>query len=1006
MNSRKSPAVPILEPMVGGQNYSDLPETWRVPDLERFSQHKNLYEYQQTALKNAAKALYAYYGQSRDWKAGESPAVNLDRKADLAGRYGGQNKRPDKEFSIPMYETRATRQRGKINPIFRILSGFIAPEGPEGDGISYRHLLNRMCFWMATGSGKTLVMVKLIAYLRRLMEYGEIPPHRILVLAPSDYLLEQIRKTVEEFNSAGGIQIELAPLRQPESPRQGVLGAKVTVHYHRSDNISDVQKMALTDYRTYENGGKWYVLLDEAHKGGKEGSKRQAYYALMAREGFLFNFSATFTDAEDITTTVAKYNLQDFVAGGYGKNIHLNESEFRAFQDRQGEISGAEKRQIVLKSLIALAFVSRRGKKVREESGYARLYHRPLMLTLVHSVNTDINDRNDLWAFFQTLKEIASGDIDDALFRESKDALLKDWTGGRMFFGGDGGGLIGKGDTSLKEMKITDLREEIFLSRRKSELQFILSKDEREIAFQMKNADRPFALIRIGKTSKWRKELLAGFAQFKTLKEKSFFDELATEDSSVTILMGSRSFFESWDSNRPNVINFINIGRIDAKKFVIQSVGRGVRIEPLPNHRRRINVLMGDPRLSEEKQEMLRRLCNLASPLETLFLFATNRQDVSNVMKGLESNRSDQFEKVEGFVQSERPQINGGTMPLFVPAYRKVENDEIRRPQFEMSRETYERFQTYLEGTSNSLLMVRDGLAPRQIKNLRNLAGPDATGVRFVDKKDYGNLVYLQERLGKHAEFTVKDADGVRELDEKRDIVHFREVRAAFTRGEIKDLQEKIKKVSHGGATPEMRRELAGRLYRGEITPDAHDSQIGAAEDSYRDLQIRHIARHFYVPLVIAEREKVDFIQHIIKHPSEQQFIKALEDWLGQGQPLDWDAWMFSKIDESLDKIHIPYYDGGVNDYRNFHPDFVFWMCRGNEYKIVFVDPKTTVFASAYRKADGYAELFKRSGQIRKFSHGSRWKVTVHLKFFNSPANAAGEYKKFWTDDIAEVFAP
>ena len=53
---------------------------------------------------------------------------------------------------------------------------------------------------MATGSGKTLVMVKLIEHLHRLRERGEIPPHNILVLAPSDHLLGQIRRTVQEFN--------------------------------------------------------------------------------------------------------------------------------------------------------------------------------------------------------------------------------------------------------------------------------------------------------------------------------------------------------------------------------------------------------------------------------------------------------------------------------------------------------------------------------------------------------------------------------------------------------------------------------------------------------------------------------------------------------------------------------------------------------------------------------------------------------------------------------------
>ena len=67
----------------------------------------------------------------------------------------------------------------------------------------------------------------------------------------------------------------------------------------------------------------------------------------------------------------------------------------------------------------------------------------------------------------------------------------------------------------------------------------------------------------------------------KTLHEGALFADL--EKSDITILMGSRAFFESWDSNRPNVINFINIGTsAEAKKFITQSIGRGVRIEPLP----------------------------------------------------------------------------------------------------------------------------------------------------------------------------------------------------------------------------------------------------------------------------------------------------------------------------------------------------------------------------------------------------------------------------------------
>ena len=56
--------------------------------------------------------------------------------------------------------------------------------------------------------------------------------------------------------------------------------------------------------------------------------------------------------------------------------------------------------------------------------------------------------------------------------------------------------------------------------------------------------------------------------------------------------MGSRSFYEGWDSNRPNIINFINIGGRDAKKYVLQAIGRGVRIEPYKGKRKGFHIVM------------------------------------------------------------------------------------------------------------------------------------------------------------------------------------------------------------------------------------------------------------------------------------------------------------------------------------------------------------------------------------------------------------------------------
>lgn len=993
---------PILENNAKGLNYGELPEVWRVQEIERFSRRKTLYDYQRDALENAARVLYRFYGEGENpWRPGESPQDNKKRKRQFA-----QSVYMDtiKHFGIEEYENKTDRRNLRRNPVFKILSEYM---DPQGGAISYAQLINRMCFWMATGSGKTLVMVKIIEYLRHLKERQQIPFHNILVLAPSEHLIKQIRLTIEEFNEEG-LNIELVPLREFGKARQARLGDVETVYYHRSDNLSDVQKDALTDYRRYENGGKWFVLLDEAHKGGKDDSKRQAYYALMAREGFLFNFSATFTDDEDIVTTVKKYNLQEFIQNGHGKNIYLNESEYQAFKNRGEEISGKKKKQIVLKSLITLAHVSKQAAQLRQDAGNDEIYHLPLMLTLVNSVNTAIeDDSNDLWAFFQVLRQIAEGNIDETLFDAARDELLQDWGGAQLLFGGGGKvdeTLIGADPASVEKMTIPDLREKVFLSRHQGKLQIIRSREsDKELAFQLVNADRPFAMFRIGDTSRWRNEFLAGFEEINALREQSFFNSLETSD--ITILMGSRAFFESWDSKRPNIINFINIGGSDAKKFVVQAVGRGVRIEPLPNERRRLG------NLAPQDQGVLQDCAGKVGPLETLFLFATNRAAIKSVLEGMDAERSGGYERVTGFKRAKRPEINGKEMPLLVPEYQQ-EADKRMKAKFTLGENTLARFKKWLDNTPDSVFVVRDGLTPQQINSLREEA-KERDNFRINQDKEYDSLPFLQERLLSHLFVNAQTAKGVRALNEQEgneDIVHFREVRANLGSEELEELNEKIKKVAQSVVSEEKGKELLSQYENQEISWGEFKA-YARSEDSFDRLKIKHVADHYYLPMVTTnEPARADFIKHIVKVKSEVNFLNALDKWLqDEGNKPPWDAWMFSKIDESLDKVHIPYFDEKVNEYRRFLPDFVFWMCKGDQYQIVFVDPKGAAHASSYRKIDGYEALFEKQGQCREFS--TRFplakNVKVKLLLFNPDPDQSPsrKYARYWRDHPKAIFA-
>ncbi|MCS7165991.1 MAG: hypothetical protein RMJ51_07035, partial [Candidatus Calescibacterium sp.] len=132
------------------------------------------------------------------------------------------------------------------------------------------------------------------------------------------------------------------------------------------------------------------------------------------------------------------------------------------------------------------------------------------------------------------------------------------------------------------------------------------------------------------------------------------------------------------------------------------------------------------------------------------------------------------------------------------------------------------------------------------------------------------------------------------------EIVHFKHIRIS------KEKAEKIK-----GKIKEVK---TGRSKKIEID----------------DLTLRYVSQHYYLPLVVAEDEKVDYIKHVIKTTSEKKFISDLIEYLSYEDNLfrSFDWWYFSKIDETLDEIYIPYFDKSICRWAKFKPDFIFWLCK------------------------------------------------------------------------------
>lgn len=973
-------------------DFEALPPAWRDFDLVTFSRHKSLFDYQQEALRFALRGLWKYYQDCVDYQPGEPDSTN-DRRKDSLWQWYQTNGLTD-DLAIALDRQRR-EMRDLLSHYYRI----------ENGRISYKHFINRLGFWMATGSGKTLIIVKLLELLWRLGLVGEIPRHNILVLAHSDHLLQQLRTHVDEFNATRyDLFIRLRDLREyPEARWEtGTLfrDHEVTVFYYRSDNLSDEQKERIIDFRSYDDNGRWFILLDEAHKGDKEESKRQHIYSIMSRNGFLFNFSATFIDPRDIATTAYNFNLSRFIESGYGKHIVILKQENRAF--REGEdYSGDEKQKIVLKALLLLTYVRSVAESLADQAGYPCIYHKPLLLALVHTVN---KEDADLKLFFREIERIGRGDIAEETWQAAKIELWAELEG-RPDLVFENEKFIA--DLSrIKALSRQDLWRAVYNADAPGEIEvWLRPSDRKEMAFKLKSAERPFALVKIGDIGPWLKSELEGYDVLEGITDESFFERLNDPESDIMLLMGSRAFYEGWDSKRPNVIMFINLGTsTEARKFILQSIGRGVRLEPLAGYRKRLRNLYNAG--LAEASRLYPRLQDQVMPIETLFLMGTKRRVLQTVVEELDHERED-FRPLALAVNQEAVDDHLLLVPIYRSAGRPLWEQRALR-KFEIAADELARLQQYVRYLGDDrLLMVRHGAAPQQVRLLhRSLQAPHQFFNTDTGRR-YGRLDLALGRLFGYFQVVPEEVSAFKPLADE--IEHYRQIQVSVQK--IGLLQEAIRRVreEHPRRLAELReRYETGRLRFEDLLNEARRiPEVEVLPLNGSRVCIKHVEKHYYTPVIWSENERANHIRHIIQHPSEVKFIEQLEAYVsGDGLHRTFDWWVFSKIDETCDAVFIPYYDPEVNRILRFKPDFIFWLQRGEDYFIVFVDPKGRSHTDYEHKVDGYRMLFEdESGNPRVFMY-SGLKVRVYLRLHTEDRNrlAAG-YQAYWFDHPEALFS-
>jgi len=942
----------ILEQIVEFESYDDI-TSWHLPNISNFSESKTLFEYQINAIKNITKVLHRFYSSEDGQKKIHQEYLNRGLEHN--------------QFSI---------DQQKEPRRFNLFKNFYEVDSTDNNKyISEYNLFNRACFWMATGSGKSLVIIKVIELINQLKSESLIPKNDILLLMPRDYLIEQFKKEVEDFNTSSSIKIDLINLKEYDEDKQRLdLHSGIKVFYYRSDLIRDENKENLIDFKTYDNEGNWFILLDEAHRGEKQNSLAQDYISILSRNGFLFNFSATFTDKIDYLTTCYNFNLKRFIESGYGKNVYFGASVYE-FKKNTNDFSENEKAVQVLKSLILFSLIKDKKRQLED------IYHWPMMMTLVNSVNT--ND-SDLKLYFKVISKISTGlNINLNIFTTAKEQLINELKTNRKFIFGEETLHINEIIKGIEEIEQQNIFENVFNSDNFGKIEVIEGEKGKELALKLETSEEPFALIKIGDAGKFQTEHLGN--DYKINKSfdnsRSYFKELDNRNN-INLLIGSRSFYEGWDSDRPNILNFINIGGKDAKKFVLQSTGRGIRIQPIDGVRKRLTW--------DEGKEQL---------LETLFIFASDKKTIKAIKETVE----DEGSSTELVVSLKKNSKASNNIDLLIPVFRDSSSRQ-NSSKFSLSRDSKQKLEMFVNSFDEETLIVKYGLSKDQASHL--LDGINKNDMfQFDDEKNYLNIAKLFNDVINFTSIKEKTVENLKLIEEE--IQHYLQIKLIDLQNfEVEDFLKKIEKVSNSDF--QSTAEIMDSWNSGEITDEEMASAITNlntnSEKFMDEVVIKNISEHFYLPLIYSNSEKTNFIRNIIKVPSEVSFVEKLEKFLNENTIQD--EWMFSKINENIDDVFIPYFDNGENKFRKFYPDFIFWFKEAEGYRIVFVDPKGVEHSEYMSKVEGFEKLFMQNGKNKKFEFNNI-PVYFDLLLVTDNLNLVTEkFKNYWlnVNEIDRLF--
>lgn len=903
--------------------------------------------------------------------------------------------------------------------------------------------LNKVAFWMATGSGKTLLMH--LNYFQYLHYFGQEIDH-ILLVTPHEGLT---RQHTAEMQRSGIDCAYYLNIREQSGELHPETVKTIEISKLVKEKTDEGVRVEVSAFE-----GRNLVFVDEGHKGtSSEAGTWRKMRRKLAEDGFTFEYSATFGQAVGGSTStdieeeygrsiLFNYAYQRFYDDGYGKDYRILNLESGADElfERSDELTERYLFANLLTFYEQQLVFERDEQRAREEYNLMS----PLLMFVGHSVTggrtvsdlgtadkRSVTDIQRLVAFLHRV-------LTDTEWAMTTLQQLVPADGGLQI---DGQDLFADQFEVLRETDrdeeamLADLRERIFHASGATGLALIdLQNAPGEIGLRAGDADRFFGVIDVGNERgflRLTEQDLPAVHIDSSAFEGSLFKRINRTGSNINLLLGARKFIEGWSSWRVSTMGLMNIGRGEGPQ-IIQLFGRGVR-------------LLGKDRTLKRSSAMPE-----AGPhpsglqtLETLNIFGVRAKYMSQFRDYMEDEGIDteQREIVRFKTRLDRRFVDKG-LQVIRPDQKVTYSgeadlelgvDERIIPQVDLTAhvgiiESEDR--THDEpGTYTA---ERDRTIPENLIPLLNWDRIYRMCWRYREKEGYANLTFNlatlrsiieNEHYVLHCPEDWLECERFEELPEIESIVlrilrtyitefyssrkqswertsmHYEDlepddpnlvsciearVRESATQF-LTDLLDRLERVDEDGD---------GVLFEGD--DGLYENNLGAPPRVYFE-------KHLYMPLVTEEDDVAKYSPPGL-NTGERTWIEHLRAFLGR--PMGHE---FMEPDRELYVLRNQARGQGVGfqmkEGGRFYPDFILWLIDGETQHIIFVDPKGLNIGTGDIDANPKVQFCQNINRYEDALNQSADRDDVRLHSFIVSTTSFGELRAKQTLDRREEFA-